>query len=194
MRNFLKFGNVDTVPLLLAVYRQQELFRVNTIRQDFPGSPHGETETIILRFNDYTPDKDTVVGQVIDDIECHDTPEYDRLPEARQLVSWLMARVNGERIGRAIIVRLPKGASVAPHKDQGAPATYYERFHIPLQAFPGVQFSCGDEDDEIETVEMRSGEVWWFNNAKTHAILNGSEDDRIHLIADIKCSASPAGG
>jgi hypothetical protein len=34
---------------------------------------------------------------------------------------------------------------------------------------------------------MRTGEVWWFNNAIEHEVVNNSADDRIHLIVDIRC-------
>ena len=30
------------------------------------------------------------------------------------------------------------------------------------------------------------GEVWWFDNARTHEVVNNSAGDRIHMIVDIR--------
>ena len=45
----------------------------------------------------------------------------------------------------------------------------------------GNDFHC-----EEETVHMWPGELWWFNNKKTHWVKNNSKSDRIHLIIDAK--------
>lgn len=176
MRNFLKIDHVDARPLLLTLYQNQQFWKDNTLRQDCKGSPHHDTETIILRFNDIS---DAEIAP--NDRDCIDYPLYDKLPEARSLVMWLMARVQGEQLGRVIIVRLAAGASVDQHKDQLDLAAFYERFHIVLQAMPGVEFYC-----ENEMVEMMPGEVWWFDNSLSHMVMNNSPQDRIHLIVDIK--------
>lgn len=177
MRNFLKFSNIDPVPLLLAVHQNPTLWSRNTVRQDFENSPHDKTESIILRFQTLREDHEQFMG----DVQCSDTYEYAELPEARNIVSNLMARVQGSQLGRVIIVRLPAGASIAPHEDQGASADFYQRYHVVLQGYPGVDFTCDDE-----TVQMRTGEIWWFDNTKTHYVANDSNDDRIHLIVDIR--------
>ncbi len=175
MKNFIKFAAVDTVPLLLAVHQNPDLWTKNTIRQDFPESPHVDTESIILRFQDMKEDFDP------DDVQCNNTPEYSKLPEARELVMGLMARVKGEQLGRVLITRLPHGGVIKPHEDQGASATFYQRYHIVLQAHMGNMFTCEDE-----TVQMQTGEVWWFANEKTHSVRNDSGNDRVHLIVDIR--------
>lgn len=176
MRNFLMIDKIDTRPLLLTLYQNKQLWKDNTLRQDFDGSPHHESETIILRFNDISN-----LENVINDKDCFDYPLYGQLPEARALIMWLMARVQGEQLGRAMIVRLPSGSVIDAHEDQGAPATFYDRFHIVLQAIPGVEFYSGDE-----MVEMLTGEVWWFDNTISHMVKNNTCQDRIHLIVDIK--------
>jgi quercetin dioxygenase-like cupin family protein len=92
-----------------------------------------------------------------------------------------MARVEGERLGRCIITKLKPGAVIDPHVDSGDHAAYFERYHIVLQSLPGSVFHAGGE-----TVQMRVGEVWWFDNSSMHSVINNSADDRIHLIVDIK--------
>lgn len=170
--------------LAAAIARQPSLWLENKIRQDFPNSPHKDTESIILRFNKYT-DPNTVVEEVYDDCECYDTPTYDALPEARQLIFNLMSLVQGERLGRALIVKLPAGGKVSPHRDMGAPADYYDRYHIVIKSLEGNLFRTEDE-----IVWMKEGELWWFDNTKEHEVVNNSPDDRIHLIVDIRSRGS----
>ena len=94
-----------------------------------------------------------------------------------------MQRVDGERLGRVIITKLPPGKTITPHVASGAHAEYYTRHQIMLSNSPGSMFHCGDE-----SVFMQTGEVWWFNNAVTHSVVNNSSDDRIALIVDIRQS------
>jgi hypothetical protein len=178
MRNFLKIAEgLDVTPLMGAIHMQPELWNQNTLRTAHPGTAHAQADDIWLRFNEIADGG----LSVIDDLLCRNYPAMDRLPQARQLIFGLMARVEGEQLGRVLITRLAPGACITPHEDQGAPATYYERFHILLQSKPGAIFRAGDEQ-----VQMRSGECWWFDNTEEHEVINHSDDDRITLIIDIR--------
>ncbi len=140
---------------------------------------HAAVDDIWLRFNRIP---DSPEG-VIDDTECINYPALAALPQARTLIFQLMARLEGERLGRCLITRLRPGGCITPHRDEGAPATYYDRFHVALQGKPGTVFRSGDE-----RVAMRCGEAWWFDNTQEHEVVNNSSDDRIHLIVDIRTS------
>lgn len=184
MNNFMLLeSGIDVVPIVHSIRRQPGLWKLNTIRQDFPGSPHGNTESIILRFNEIK-----TVSEVMDDKECFDFDAYQYLPEVRPLIRWLMHRVEGERLGRLMIVNLPKDGAISAHRDEGAPAEYYDRYHVALHALPGVGFRAG-----AEVIEMRTGELWWFDNRQEHEVINRSGSERIHLIADIRTRASFSG-
>jgi aspartyl/asparaginyl beta-hydroxylase (cupin superfamily) len=80
-----------------------------------------------------------------------------------------------------LISRLPPGASIPEHIDQGAPATYYKRYHLALKAEPGALNISGGE-----TVAYKMGEFYWFDNSVLHAVINNSADDRITLVMDVK--------
>lgn len=183
MRNFLKIAEgVDVLPLLHALQTRPNLWNQNDLRTTHPQSPHTEVDDIWLRFNDLTPyleNGDT--ASVVDEHESICYPAWRELPQARAIVFDLLRRVEATRLGRVLITRLAPGRSIAPHEDGGDHAAYYERAHVVLQGFPGSLFHCGDE-----SVCMRSGEVWWFDNAKTHSVQNNSADDRIHLIIDYR--------
>lgn len=188
MRNFLKIAQgVDVMPLVHALYRRPELWHADTYIRNYPQGPFGMIDSIMLRF----PVKavvDSVVEQQEhlakhDQHESVDYPAYASLPEARPLIMNLMSYVGGTRLGRCLINRIAPGGSIFPHCDSAEHAEYYERHHIVLQAAPGVDFRCEDEH-----VTMLPGEIWWFNNALEHEVINNSGQDRIHLIVDIRSS------
>jgi hypothetical protein len=181
MNNFQCLAaNVDVIPLMNAILRDPALWNQNTLRTAHPNTAHSQVDDIWLRFNEVEPENQLAV---VDDTECVNYPAWWALPQARALIFDLMRRIEGERLGRVLVTRLRPGGKIAPHVDGGAPATYYERFHVVLNSAPGCLFRAGDE-----TVSMRTGEVWWFDNTKEHEVINNSVDDRIHLIIDIRTS------
>lgn len=181
MQNFLFVaGGVDVVPLLLALKVNAHLWDENKLRTQHDLTPHKQVHDIWLRFNDLALYKDDFSG-VVDEHESINYPAWYALPEARSIIFSLMARVEGVRLGRCLITKLPPGGRIEPHVDGGEHAAYYERFHICLQSQPGIVFRTGEE-----SVTMRPGEVWWFDNKIEHEVINNSADDRLHLIVDIK--------
>lgn len=166
--------NADVGPLHNAIQRT-DLWNQNTLRTKHEGTVHGEVDDIWLRFNEITE-------EVIDDTECRDYPAFKELPQARALIFDLMRYVEGTRLGRVLITRLPPSGKILPHKDQGAPAHYYHRFQAVLQCPIGCSFSIEDE-----TVQMDAGQIWWINNEAEHEVVNLGDDDRIVMIVDIRC-------
>lgn len=179
MRNFQPIAMVDTVPLLNQVVRQPHLWKADTYLRDYPQGPFGDTETIFLRF---PPASVTELERgEKDQHECVWMDGSLHLPAARPLIFGLMAKVEGERLGRVMVNKLAPGGRVFPHADTPAHADYWDRYHVVLQSGPGCNFRTGDE-----TVHMPTGQVWWFQNALEHEVINNSADDRIHMIVDIR--------
>lgn len=176
MRNFHRIATgVDTTGLMHTLALSAGLWNQNRLRQVYPGSPHAEADDIWLRFQPEGSD-------VIDEHECVEFEAWWRLPEARHIVHTLVRQVEGTRIGRVVITRLKPGGRIHPHADGGSPATYYERYQVALQASPGVTFRAGDE-----TIEQRTGDIWWFDNTQVHEVVNNSDDDRVVMIVDVRC-------
>lgn len=186
MRNFLRLASgINTLPLLHSVQRQSSLWNENTLRTTHRQSPHTEVEDIWLRFNDLEPYKDlppSEYAKVLDEHESICYPAWFKLPEAQVIIFDLMRLVQGVRLGRVLITRLAPGKRITPHTDGGSHAEYYERYHCVLQNSPGSTFRAGDEN-----LCMKPGELYWFNNAIEHEVINNSADDRIVLIIDIRC-------
>lgn len=175
MKHFLCIaGGIDVIPALRELALQPELWDQNTLRTKHSNTAHGEVNDIWLWFNDTSAD-------VVDAIQTHPFPAWQRLPSLRQMVLDLIRRVDGVQLGRVMVTRLRPGKAITPHVDGGAPATFYTRYQIALQSLPGAVFRC-----ENEEVSFRSGEVWWVNNRVEHSVVNNSADDRIVCIVEIR--------
>lgn len=177
MRNFLKIAEgVETLSIVQAIQRQPGLWNAHNLRTTYPDTPHREVDDILVFFNDLENPE-----AVINDREVKPFPAWSLLPQLRPMLFNLMRAVEGVQLGRVIISRMAPGRQIYPHADGGAPATWYERYQVALQSLPGVLFRAGDE-----TVQMRTGELWWFDNTQEHQVVNNSADDRLALIVDIR--------
>jgi len=188
MRNFLLLAQgVDVTPLLLAIRRRPDLWKEDTYLRDYPQGPFKQIESIMLRFPVKSVHETEAELQnhlsTYDQHENVDYPAYKLLTEARPIVMSLMSRVGGERLGRVMINKIAPGGVIFPHVDTKSHTDYYSRFHVVLQSQPGVYFRAGEE-----TTYMAPGEVWWFDNAQEHEVINNSAGDRIHMIVDIRTS------
>ena len=188
MKNFQQItAGIDIMPLLLAIKRRPDLWKADTYLRDYPQGPFAQIESIMLRF----PEKAVLETEAelkdhlskYDQHESIDHPAYAVLPEARRLVMGVMARVDGERLGRVMINKIAPGGVIYPHADTPAHTAYYSRFHLVLQSQSGVVFRAGDE-----STYMATGELWWFDNSQVHEVINNSADDRIHMIIDVRTS------
>jgi hypothetical protein len=112
--------------------------------------------------------------------------EEEILKIEKQLQS--IYKSNGKII-RFIVVNLPAGEIIQPHKD----ATKAEeddmtslkvdsRIHIPIQTNKDVHFGIGDK-----IVHMNVGEIWEINNHyHRHWVKNEGNTDRLHIILDYR--------
>lgn len=180
MRNFFLLGRgINVVPLAVEILRQEHLWREDTYLRDYPQGPFKDVETIFLRF---PPASVTELERSQkDQHECVWMDGALHLPAARPLIFALMGQVQGERLGRVMLNRIRPGGRIYPHADTPVHAQYWDRFHYVVASSPGVQFRCGDE-----LVGMNTGELWWFQNALEHEVVNNSAQDRIHLIIDVR--------
>lgn len=178
MQHFCKIAsNVDVVPAVRELAVNSHLWNENSLRTTHPDSAHTQTSDIWLWFNKTHQD----ATATIDDIQTYPYPAWLVLLGLREIVLNLIRRVDGVQLGRCIVTCMRPGATITPHKDEGAPATFYTRYQIVLQSLPGALFTIGDE-----TVNFQAGDIWWINNRETHSVVNNSEEDRIVCIVDIK--------
>ncbi len=179
MRNFVRMAErVDVLPVVAAIAQHPDLWDEHTLRTRHPQTAHAQASDIWVWFNDVNP---AAIEAVADDKDVIPYRAWSVIPQVRPIVFDLMRRVEAVRLGRVIITRLAPGKQITPHVDGGAPATYYSRFHVALQSLPGALFNAGGE-----AVNMKTGEVWWFDNQALHSVVNNSADDRIVMIVDLR--------
>lgn len=176
MSNFVQvLKGVDVSHVLAELDKQPELWDQHKIRTSFNGGhPFGLCNDIILAYNDVTQTP-------IDWLETVNYPAMYLLPATRRAVHALMFAVQGSRLGRVMITRLPPGDYIGAHADSPQLCEYYTRYHLSLQDNANTVFICGGE-----TYRPEVGEVFKFNNALEHEVRNDGDTDRLTLIVDIK--------
>lgn len=185
MKFFLNCGNFDPEPLRMALQMRPYLWNRYPYRTTFDGTPFEGMDDILLRYG--RPEKHQATADpmaCVDDLDLVNYDAWSVLPEVHDLVFNLMRRYRGVSLGRVIIAKLPMGGVIKPHADsygRYADRDNAMRFHAVVQAMPGCLFHCGEE-----TIQTRSGEVWWFQHRATHSAENQSADDRIHLLIDME--------
>ncbi|OOG51322.1 sulfotransferase [Rhodanobacter sp. C01] len=114
------------------------------------------------------PDNESFAGAM------RPTPYLLQSPYLMQVLSRI-----GAVWGRTRLMKLTGQAEVSPHFD----VNYYwrarARVHVPIVTKPTVRFICGEGE-----VNMGPGECWIFDTWRQHQVINGSDDERIHLVAD----------
>jgi hypothetical protein len=189
LQNFLKVAEgIDTLPLMLALQRQPELFGRHRQRQYTEGTPHAGMTDVWVRYNDCTPfEKSGDWSTFNDEHESVWYPEADSIPQVRPIVFGLMARVEGERLGGVLITKIPPGGKIEPHVDDGWHAGYYDKYYVAIHNKPRAVFGFPDG-----VIEANTGDVWWFRNDVPHWVINGSDDDRLAMIVCIRHSKGRA--
>lgn len=117
---------------------------------------------------------DSVHGQMLP------TPWLAAMPYASQILAGF-----GVVWSRSRLMRLAPGARVPEHADINYHWHTRVRLHIPIVTRPQVRFHC-----DGESVHMAAGEAWIFDNWRRHHVENGSDADRIHLVADTTGTAA----
>lgn len=178
MRNFKLIGQgFDVKPMVAAIERNPELWDKVTIRQSYEGSAHADTQCIYIRGpRAFTPE---MYFNDLGSLDCGD--EIMALdPELGALLRPIINdTLKVEQLGRILIVKLKAGGQLTPHIDEGAYADHFSRFHLCLTGGNGNALVAGDE-----SATFQPNELWWFDHKTTHWAVNGSDQDRIHIIID----------
>lgn len=168
--------NLDVSPLLVALDERPELWKQITVRQTVEGTSHSDTETIFAR----GPSEFTM-QEYMGTVDAHDYEATHTLKDTLlPLMNSVLHQLKCVELGYILIVNLKAGGFVSAHNDEGTYAEYYERYHLVLSSEEGNLFTCGED-----SVHMKSGELWWFNHRETHAVINNSSKDRLHIIFDV---------
>lgn len=189
-RNFDRIGwDVDVSRLRHQIIRNWQLWNQNDFRTEYPNTPHVDVDDIWLRFS--AKENLVTTTRVIGDDKPVFYPAWDILSEAKPLVKGVMAATGAYELGRVLISRIPPGGQILPHRDNDGDYVHQNdiaRYHLVIQGSPGNLYRCGEPDTpgDAEEVHMLTGELWWFSALKLHSVINASEDDRIHMMVDVR--------
>lgn len=178
MKNFKSIlKNVDIQPMLAELSSNSNLWMAKGQgpRVSIEGGPFRLQEEILLRFNNILQLDDPN----FDWRECISWPAWNILHSIRKFCIALMNTVEGTRMGRVMLTKLPPGAVIGKHNDGTFYPGYFHRFHLTLQT-SGSFFHCGQEV-HYETV----GNCFAFDSSLDHKVENTGSIDRITLIIDI---------
>jgi len=177
MKNFkLMASDIDTQAILAELDENSQAWENATGRQD-KIAVQRESRSIPIR----GLVKSKINGRKRRDVqESRFTTSSKEFPVVVDFLKNIASEYNRE-LGRAKIVKLEAGCKVYPHIDRGEYYKKHDRYHLILKSSDGSFLSCCDEE-----IRMKERELWWFDNDKMHSAHNDSEEDRIHLIFDMK--------
>lgn len=173
---------VDIMPLALQIERHPDLWNQHAGRTEGYASPHQRIDDIWVRYNHWS----NFDGDMAAFNEAHESvwyPAATQLPAVRDIVFPIMARVHGERLGGVLITRIPPGGRVEPHTDHGWHAEYYAKYAVQIKSARGQAFCF-----EGEQLATKPGDVYWFDNAHKHWVVNDSDVERMTMIVCIRSS------
>ena len=167
---------IDVAPLLSELAVAPEAWLADTSRQRKVRCQR-DTQNIFLR----VAKKPLPPGarNANDVHESRTAKSAARFPRALAFCEGIAALQEGE-LGRATLVALQPRGWVRPHIDAGAYYRIRDRFHVVLRSREGSPLTSGGE-----TVVMREGELWAFDNKAEHDARNPTDEPRIHLIFDV---------
>tara|TARA_B100000131_G_scaffold318843_1_gene363528 strand:+ start:199 stop:1512 length:1314 start_codon:yes stop_codon:yes gene_type:complete len=119
--------------------------------------------------------------------KVEDTPLRERLTEVEKFAKLLP--FEHERIR---ILKLSQGeGELERHTDRqdveaGIGDGQWARLHFPLKTNPKVEFTQWNCDGSVTKSKMGKGELWYLDMRKPHTAINFGEEDRYHLIIDVK--------
>jgi hypothetical protein len=89
-----------------------------------------------------------------------------------------------EHVVRCLFARMPPGAVIPRHHDNGKWVGWTHRVHIPLITNAHVVFESGPTEERMQRIAFDAGSAIELNNAAKHYVANESDQFRVHLILD----------
>ena len=122
------------------------------------------------------------------DWKVKDTPLRKQLPAVEKFAD-ILGDYEHERI-RILMLKEGEG-ELERHTDRqdveaGIGDGQWARLHFPLQTNPKVEFKQWNADGTSTKCKMGEGELWYLDMRKPHTAVNFGEQDRYHLIIDVK--------
>ena len=137
---------------------------------------HRDTQAFVFRFL-----SDDGAKMLFDPIS--EDPGMKGAAEVRDAVALASERagITGARLVRAMFAKLPSGKVIKAHIDAAPIYDHVHRLHIPITTNDKCTFIVGGGP-----VPMPAGRLVEINNRVMHGVVNGGDEDRVHLIFDVE--------
>lgn len=117
-------------------------------------------------------------------VRIFDLFQTNRLAEFPVLRSMLEGLFGLENVAMVNVYNLAPQSRQDAHRDQSGNLLFgISRVHMPLQTNPGAVLEV-----KARPYRLQPGEVWSLDTSAPHAALNGGDEDRIHVVVDVKRS------
>ena len=93
-------------------------------------------------------------------------------------------KLTERQVVRCLLARMPPGARIPPHHDNGKWVSHTHRVHVAVTTNPDVHFTAGPTFETMERYAFNPGIAVELNNAAKHSVENRSDQTRVHLILD----------
>lgn len=174
----LNLPALDVSGVARALDANPQLWDQHQMRTEDERSPHRETQDIWVRYN--AIENYTTREEFNGPHESVWYPSADLL-HVKPYVMAIFQAISGTRLGGVLITRIPPGKQVYPHADLGWHARYYEKFAMCIRSDERQSFNFDDE-----SLVSAPGELFWFDNAHRHWVVNNSDQERITLICCVR--------
>lgn len=173
-RSLRELGAID-----IAALREQVLALPESVWDEQNADKPNRFETlantrhIVFRFVDSTQDWR----------RSHDRPLWPEWRERLQPVLDAAIRDYGYSnvaFPRVMLARMAPGGVIQPHVDAGPAARWPNKVHVVLTSNPQVEFWI-----DGHCYHLDEGHAYEVNNLAVHAVRNGGDSDRIHLIFEV---------
>ena len=174
-------AGVDVSKVVAEIEAAPEMWGARRYRTEDATSPHAGVPDIWLRYRPL----DELTGP-----EAYKTPhvpvfydEWRMVPSLHPIVYGLMAVKRAVMLGGVIVTRIPAGGRVQPHNDRGSWHAEFmnTKLYLVLKDNPWALNHCGGD-----TVHMRTGDVWQFDNLVEHSVTNDGPTDRWTAIISMR--------
>lgn len=162
-------------PLVSELAAHPELW--NEHRQRLNG-PHSEVSDIWVRFNPVENFDPANPAAFVDEHVPEWYPGSELIPSVKTLCDEIGKETGETDLLGVLITKIPAGGEVKAHTDSGWHAAVTTKYAVQLAG--NFEQSFYVEGNELRT---QTGDLFTFDNSKTHGVLNPSKEDRITLIS-----------
>lgn len=174
-------AGVDVSGVNAELDAQPQLWGARTYRTAAPTSPHAQANDVWLRYRPLAELTSPDAYREPHFAEFY--PEWRLIPSLHPIVYNLMGHLRAVHLGGILITRIDAGREIAPHNDRGSWHAEFmnTKLYLVLRDNPWCLNHC-----EGDTVHMRTGDVWAFDNLREHSVSNQGQTERRTVIVSMR--------